>query len=128
VTNDRRTLVFLTRPDGTAVRMAGSCALAAAAMGDRVDVFLLGEAVRVVVEPTGEQAGERGAEPTGEPDEPAAALFQARQAGTCRIFACSQGVVESGLDPAAAQAVLDAVIGWPTILEWTRGVADRFFF
>lgn len=116
MTNDRRTEVFLTRPDGTALRMAGSCALAAAAMGDRVDVFLLGEAVRAVVE---------GA---GEPDDAAAALFQARQAGTCRIFACSQGVVESGLDPAAAQAVLDAVIGWPTILEWTRGVADRFFF
>ena len=116
MTNDRRTLVFLTRSDGTAVRLAGSCALAAAAMGDRVDVFLLGDAVRAVVE---------GA---GEPDDAAAALFQARQAGTCRIFACSQGVVESGLDPAAAQAVLDAVVGWPTILEWTRGVADRFFF
>jgi sulfur relay (sulfurtransferase) DsrF/TusC family protein len=116
VTNDRRTLVFLTRPDGAAVRMAGSCALAAAALGGRVDVFLLGEAVRAVVE---------GA---GDPDEAAAALFQSRQAGACRIFACSQGLVESGLDPAAAQQVLDAVVGWPTILEWTRGVADRFFF
>jgi len=124
VTNDRRTLVFLTRPDGTAVRMAGSCALAAAAMGDRVDVFLLGEAVRAVVEAAGERAGERA----GETDDAAVALFQARSAGTCRIFACSQGVVESGIDPAAAQAVLDAVVGWPTILEWTRGVADRFFF
>jgi predicted peroxiredoxin len=128
VTNDRRTLVFLTRPDGTAVRMAGSCALAAAAMGDRVDVFLLGEAVRVVVEAAGERAGERAGDGAGEPDDDAAALFQARSAGTCRIFACSQGVVESGLDPAAVQAVLDAVVGWPTILEWTRGVADRFFF
>jgi predicted peroxiredoxin len=116
VTNDRRTLVFLTRPDGTAVRMAGSCALAAAAMGDRVDVFLLGEAVRAVVEAAGET------------DDAAVALFQARSAGTCRIFACSQGVVASGLDPAAVQAALDAVVGWPTILEWTRGVADRFFF
>jgi predicted peroxiredoxin len=96
--------------------MAGSCALAAAAMGDRVDVFLLGEAVGAVV---------RGAD---EPDDAAAPLFQSRQAGTCRIFACSQGLVESGLDPAAAQKVLDAVVGWPTILEWTRGVSDRFFF
>jgi predicted peroxiredoxin len=116
VTNDRRTLVFLCRPDGPAVRMAGSCALAAAAMGDRVDVFLLGGAVRAVVEGAGEQ------------DDAASALLQARQAGTCRIFACSQGLVESGLDPAAAQEVLDAVVGWPTILEWSRGVADRFFF
>jgi predicted peroxiredoxin len=120
VTNDRRTLVFLTRPDGTAIRLAGSCALAAAAMGDRVDVFLLGEAVRAVVEAAGERAGET--------DDSAVALLRARSAGTCRIFACSQGVVESGLDPAAAQAVLDAVVGWPTILEWTRGVSDRFFF
>ena len=130
MTSDRRTLVFLTRPDGLAVRMAGSCALAAAAMGDRVDVFLLGEAVRAVVEGPGERAGagagERGG--AGEPDDAAAALFRARSAGTCRIFACSQGIVDSGLDPAAAQEVLDAVVGWPTILEWTRGVADRFFF
>ena len=128
MTNDRRTLVFLTRPDGTAVRMAGSCALAAAAMGDRVDVFLLGEAVRAVVEAAGEQAGAGSGERVVETDDAAVALFQARSAGTCRIFACSQGVVESGLDPAAAQAVLDAVVGWPTILEWTRGVSDRFFF
>jgi predicted peroxiredoxin len=126
VTNDRRALVFLTRPDGTAVRMAGSCALAAAAMGDRVDVFLLGDAVRLVVEAAGERAG--AGDRAGETDDAAVALFQARSAGTCRIFACSQGVVNSGLDPAAAQAVLDAVVGWPTILEWTRGVADRFFF
>jgi predicted peroxiredoxin len=116
VTNDRRTLVFLSHPDEAALRMAGSCALAAAAMGDRVDVFLLGAAIRAVVE---------GA---GEPDEPSRALFQARQAGTCRIFACSQGLVESGLPPTMAQEVLDAVVGWPTILEWSRGVSDRFFF
>ena len=126
MTNDRRTLVFLTRPDDTAVRMAGSCALAAAAMGDRVDVFLLGEAVRAVVEGAGERGGAGAG--AGEPDDAAAALFQARSAGTCRIFACSQGLVESGLDPGAAQEILDAVVGWPTILEWTRGVADRFFF
>ena len=42
MTNDRRTLVFLSHSDDAAVRLAGSCALAAAAMGDRVDVFLLG--------------------------------------------------------------------------------------
>jgi len=108
--------------------MAGSCALAAAAMGDRVDVFLLGEAVRAVVEGAGER-GEAGVgERAGEPDDATEALFRAKSAGTCRIFACSQGLVESGLDPAAAQEMLDAVVGWPTILEWTRGVADRFFF
>lgn len=117
MTSERRTIVFLSRADAAALRAAGSCALAAAALGDRVDVFLLGEAVRAVVE---------GAE---ERDEgPARALFQARDVGNCRLLACSAGLVESGLDPAAAQDVLDAIVGWPTILEWTRGVPDRFHF
>ena len=117
MTSDRRTIVFLSRADEGSLRMAGSCALAAAAMGDRVDVFLLGEAVGAVVEAAEER------------DEgPARALFQARGAGTCRLLACSAGLVESGLDPAVAQQVVDAVVGWPTILEWTRGVPDRFFF
>jgi predicted peroxiredoxin len=117
VTIDRRTIVFLSHADEASVRLAGSCALTAAAMGGRVDVFLLGEAVRAVVEAAGER------------DEgPARALFQARGAGNCRLLACSAGLVESGIDPAAAQEALDAVVGWPTILEWTRGVPDRFFF
>lgn len=117
MTSERRTIVFLSHADAEAVRVAGSCALAAAAMGDRVDVFLLGEAVRVVVEATDERH-----------DGPARALFQAQELGTCRLFACSAGLVESGLDPGVVQDVLDAVVGWPTILEWTRGVPDRFFF
>jgi predicted peroxiredoxin len=117
VTSERRTIVFLSHADAAAVRVAGSCALAAAALGDRVDVFLLGDAVRAVLD---------GAE---ERDEgPARALFQARDLGTCRLLACSAGLVESGIDPAAAQEVVDAIVGWPTILEWTRGVPDRFFF
>ena len=117
MTIDRRTLVFVSHADEASLRVAGSCALAAAAMADRVDVFLLGEAVRAVVE---------AADDPG--DGPARALFQARDAGNCRLLACSAGLVESGLDPAVAQEALDAVVGWPTILEWTRGVPDRFFF
>lgn len=117
MTIERRTIVFLSRADAGSLRIAGSCALAAAAMGDRVDVFLLGEAVRAVLE---------GADDRD--DGPARALFQARDAGTCRLLACSAGLVESGLDPASADGVVDAVVGWPTILEWTRGVANRFSF
>ena len=117
MSNERRTVVFLSHADATSVRLAGACALAATAMGDRVDVFLLGPAVRVVVE-----AAE-------DPDEgSAAALFQARGVGACRLLACSAGLVESGLEPSAAEGAVDAVVGWPTILEWTRGVPDRFFF
>lgn len=117
MTSERRTLVFLSRADPAAVQVAGSCALAAAALGDRVDVFLLGEAVRAVVD---------GAEERD--DGPARALFQARDLGTCRLLACSAGLVESGIDPANAQQVVDAIVGWPTILEWSRGVPDRFYF
>jgi hypothetical protein len=27
-----------------------------------------------------------------------------------------------------AEEALDAVVGWPTILEWSKGVIDRFSF
>jgi predicted peroxiredoxin len=114
---ERRVAVFLTRSDPTALRLAGSCALAAAAMGAQVQVFLLGDAVRAVVEAAGD-----------DPDVPGGALHRARETGSCQLLACSQSVVESGLDPGAVQDVLDAVVGWATILEWTRGVADRFSF
>lgn len=115
--NERRTAVFLSHADEGSLGLAGSCALAAAAMGDRVDVFLLGPAVRAVAEASVE--GDDG---------PVGTLLQARRAGTCRLLACSAGLLESGLDPASVQDAVDAVVGWPTILEWSRGVADRFFF
>jgi uncharacterized protein (DUF58 family) len=111
-----RTAIFLSHADATALRLAGSCALAAAAMGDRVDVFLFGPAVRAAVEAHGD--GEHAA----------ALLHRARGAGTVRLLACSQSLVEEKQDLAAAEAALDAVVGWPTVLEWTRGVTERFSF
>ncbi|HET9555194.1 MAG TPA: DsrE family protein [Anaeromyxobacteraceae bacterium] len=111
-----RTVIFVTRDDRTALRAAGSAALAAVAMEERVDVFLVGPAVTAVV-----------AAHDGEPDDPAALLHQARQGGA-RLVACSASVVEQKVDLAAAQVALDAVVGWPTILEWSRGVVDRFSF
>ncbi len=114
---DRRTVVFLSRGDPAALRLAGSAALAAAASGDRVDVYLFGTAVAAVVEAHG-----------GEPDEPGALLHQARAVGTCRLIACSASVVEAKVPLDAAERALDAVVGWPTILEWSRGVPDRFSF
>ncbi len=111
-----RVVIFLTRADATALRLAGSCALASTAMDDRVDLFLFGPAVAAAVE---------GA---GDPDHPAALLHQARAAGRCRLLACSASAVAEGVDLARAEAALDAVVGWPTVLEWCRGVVDRFFF
>lgn len=113
---ERRISIFLSHGDEGSLRLAGSCALAAAAMGDRVDVFLFGEAVTVVVAAFQESEGA------------AALLHQARAAGECRLLACSQSLVAERLDPHAADGALDAVIGWPSIIEWSRGVVDRFFF
>ena len=114
---DRRVAVFVSRGDPSTLRLAGSCALASAAAGDRVDVYLFGTAVRAVV----------AAHP-GEPDYPAALFQQARRAGACRVIACSASVVEEKVDLAEAERALDAVVGWPTVLEWSRGVVDRFSF
>jgi len=113
----RRVVVFLSHADETALRLAGSCALAAAAAGDRVEVYLFGPAVGAAV---------RGRE--GEADDPGARLHQARAAGECRLIACSASVVEEKVPLDDAERALDAIVGWPTVLEWTRGVVDRFFF
>jgi hypothetical protein len=114
---DRRAAVFLSHADETALRLAGSCALAAAAAGTRVDVYLFGPAVRALVESH-----------DGEPDDPAARLHEARTVGACRLVACSASVVEEKVELAIAERALDAVVGWPTILEWSRGIVDRFTF
>jgi predicted peroxiredoxin len=113
---ERRVAVFLTRADETALNLAGSCALAAAAMGDRVDVYVFGPAVAAVVAAYG-----------GDDGEPAALLHQARAAG-CRLIGCSASVVAARVELQAADQALDAVVGWPTVLEWSRGVVDRFCF
>jgi predicted peroxiredoxin len=111
-----RTVIFLSSAAPHALRSAGSCALAAVAVEQRVDVFLTGPAVVAVV----------GAH-DGEADDPAALLQQARQGGA-RLIACSASVVEQKVALAEAEVALDAVVGWPTILEWSRGVVDRFSF
>jgi peroxiredoxin family protein len=114
---ERRVVVFVFRGDAVSLRLAGSCALAAAALGDRVDVFLFGPAVPAVVEAHG-----------GDRDEVGGLLHAAREAGTCRLIACSASVIEEKVPLDAAEQALDAVVGWPTVIEWSRGVVDRFFF
>jgi len=113
----RRMVVFLSHADETALRLAGSCALGAAAAGDRVDVYLFGPAVREAVQAHG-----------AEQDHPGARLHEARSVGTCRLIACSASVVEEKVPLDDAERALDGVVGWTTILEWSRGVPDRFFF
>jgi predicted peroxiredoxin len=111
-----RIVVFLSSAAPHALRSAGSCALAAVAIDQRVDVFLTGPAVAAVV-----------AAHDGEADDVAALLQQARKMGA-RLIACSASVVEQRVGLGQAEAALDAVVGWPTILEWSRGVIDRFSF
>lgn len=114
---DRRVVVFLSHADPDALRLAGSAATTAAALGDRVDVYLFGPAVPAVIAALG-----------ADRDEPGALLHQARQVGTCRLVACSASVVEQRVSLEDAERALDAVVGWPTIVEWSAGVVDRFFF
>ena len=111
-----RLVLFVSRADATSLRLAGACALTAVSMYDRVDVFVFGPAVAAVLEAH------------GDPEHPAALLQQARKAGVCRLLGCSSDVVESKADQALADVALDATVGWPTVLEWSRGVGDRFFF
>jgi len=111
-----RAVIFVAHADETALRLAGSCALSAAAMGERVDIFLFGPALGAAVD-----ARE-------DPEHPAALLHQAREAGTCRLLGCSASLVAEKVDPVRAERALDAVVGWPTVVEWSRGVVDRFFF
>lgn len=108
--------IFLSHGDDTALRLAGACAATAASMGDRVDVFLFGPALAVVRDALadGELAG--------------SLLVQSRGLGSVRLIACSASLVESRMDPAEAERTFDAVVGWPTIVEWSRGVVDRFSF
>jgi peroxiredoxin family protein len=113
---ERRTVIFVSHADDDALRLAGSCAMTAASMGDRVDVFLFGPALSALVEAKSSEEGE------------ATLLLEARSAGSCRLLGCSASLVAEKVDPEEASQVLDAVIGWPTILEWSRGVVDRFFF
>jgi predicted peroxiredoxin len=111
-----RTVVFVASDAPHALRSAGACALAAVSVEQRVDVFLTGPAVTAVV-----------AAHEGEADDPAALLQQARRLGA-RLVACSASVVEQKVALDDAEVALDAVVGWPTILEWSRGVVDRFSF
>ena len=111
-----RVVIFLSHAAPEDLRLAGACAATAIALGDRVDAFLFGPAVPAVVAAHG-----------GEPDDPAALLLAARRSGA-RLVACSASVVEQRVDLGEAEAALDAVVGWPTILEWSRGVVDRFSF
>ena len=111
-----RVVVFVSHADATALRLAGSCALAASAMEQRVDVFLFGPAVAAVVEAAGDL------------EHDAALLHQARAGGSCRLLACSASLVAERVDPGRAEPAVDAVVGWPTVMEWTRGVVDRFHF
>jgi predicted peroxiredoxin len=111
-----RTVILVSHGEPSALRSAGSAALAAVSMDDRVDVFLVGPAVGPVV-----------AAHDGDADDPGALLQQARRLGA-RLVACSASVVEQRIDLGEAERALDAVVGWPTILEWSRGVVDRFSF
>ncbi len=111
-----RVAIFLAHDDATSLRLAAACALTAAAMGDRVDLFVFGPAVRALVAARDDE------------DHPAAPVARTRAAGEVRLLACSASVVEEKVELPLAEQTFDAVVGWPTVMDWSRGVPDRFFF
>ncbi len=116
--SERRIAIFLSHAEPGPLRLAASSALAAASLGARVDVFLFGGAVPALI------AASEGDSDAG---DPAGQLCAARKDGV-RLVACSASVVEERVDLQAAERALDAVVGWPSILEWSRDVPERFFF
>ena len=85
--SDRHIVIFLSHGDPGAFRLAGSCALAAVALGDRVDVFLFNEAIRSVVEGFDDE------------EHPAHHLYEARRnadsGAKCRLLGCSASLVQA---------------------------------
>jgi hypothetical protein len=53
---------------------------------------------------------------------------QVRASGLSTSFACSGSVAALGLLPTDVEAYVDALIGWPSILQRTRGASDRLSF
>jgi peroxiredoxin family protein len=103
---------------------AASCAAAASAQGDGVDmVFYFGALEKLIDgrldEFTPAQEMQRFAQSSQEIGTRSVSelLSAARSAGDLRIYACSASIALLGRSVAAAKAVVDEVIGWPTVLR-----------
>jgi len=55
-------------------------------------------------------------------------LDDGRAAGRIRLYACSASMQLLGLEPAAVQAKVDAIVGWSTFHRLMRGAERVVFF
>jgi peroxiredoxin family protein len=55
------------------------------------------------------------------------ALLQTARAGGAKVFACTGSLAILGQRPDALEGKVDGFVGWASILEMTKGVADRFY-
>jgi peroxiredoxin family protein len=125
-------IVFMTRGDYEAMHLGLSAALAAVSGGRKVELFFFwfalerlakGRMVEADVRADVADAMEKRQVPTLKE------LYQqVRQSGLSTSFACSGSVAAIGLLPTDVEPHVDALIGWPSILQRTRGATDRFVF
>lgn len=115
----RPVVIFLHSGSWAARYQATTLALTAAAFGDPVHVALFFEALRAWVS---------GRFDEGTPHEAAAAkvgslvaaLEQGRRDLGVRVVACDTALRLAGLDPGAASAALDGVVGLPELWRLAR--------
>ncbi|MHB8417695.1 MAG: hypothetical protein ACYDCL_06445 [Myxococcales bacterium] len=134
-----RLALFLHSGDYDRLHQGAAIAAAAAAAERSVDVFFFWWALARLVQgglsqPSfeGKVPPEAGAElahrfeARGFPTA-AALLASAREAGRCRLFACTASMELLGLRPPQVEPLVDSLLGWQGILARTEGVTDRFY-
>jgi len=124
--------VFLHSGEYDRVHQGLSIAATAAAEGRPVDVFFFWWALERLVQDRLD-APDFAREDVNDRFEARRAptlrelLSHLKEAGGCRLYACSGSLaVIDGTVPAAAGRV-DQIVGWSTILALTAGVTDRFY-
>ncbi|HMB54080.1 MAG TPA: hypothetical protein VKU40_12245 [Thermoanaerobaculia bacterium] len=124
----RPLLLFAQGASWEARFQVSSCAAAAAAGGQRVDLAFFFAALGAWV---GDRWDAHEPAEVVTPDRLAelappltTLLADGRAAGTLRLYACSASMRYLGLDPAAVQAKVDAIVGWSTFQQLMRG-AER---
>jgi predicted peroxiredoxin len=125
-------IVFVTRGDYEAMHLALSAALAAVSMGRKAELFFFWFALERLVQGRMEEADIRADVADAMEKRQVPTLkdlyTQVRQSGLSTTFACSGSVAALGLLPTDVEPHVDALIGWPSILNRTRGATDRLAF
>jgi peroxiredoxin family protein len=125
--------IFLHQGEYDAVHQGLSIAASATALGRPVELYFFWWALERLV---------RGNldEPDLERDDVSATmelrgvptlrqlLDVVRDSGLATLFACTGSMASIGLTPPDVEPKVDALIGWVSILQRTRGVTDRFQF